>query len=144
MSLESVLRIFFVNSVRDKNEFKFDDEVEVGTEIKINAFTSTESLSEWIVRYNRNTEVTSKNMQIDSSLAVVRNALAHGRMLSSTGKPYSYRLLNYSHNGAKKGCVKVQYNVEVTENWLRKNIDKFYQAVQKVHEVTEQFYPMDV
>ena len=106
----------------------------VGAELPECAFTSYDTLGALIKKFN--TEMDARRLStIDVSLVVLRDALAHGRVSSSTPDG-TMRLLKFSE--PKKGRVRVVFNQEMTKAWFDAQIERVREAIRAVSNVMPQ------
>lgn len=106
----------------------------VGTKLPESEMTSYEALGALIRRFN--TEMEKRSLStIDPSLVHLRDALAHGRV-SSSSPDGSLRLLKFS--SPDNGYVRVVFNEQMTEAWFRQQIKRVHEAVLTVHAVMPQ------
>jgi len=95
-----------------------------------NAYTNWDSLGKLIRKYNG--LQISKGFEIDETLVEIRDAIAHGRVFlySETG---DIQLVKFKEPKGNK--VEVEFNEWMTEEWVGRQNDRFYEAVLKVAEV---------
>ena len=97
-----------------------------------NAYTNWDSLSKLIRKYNG--LPISKGFEIDETLVEIRDVIAHGRVFlySETG---IIQLVKFSKPKGSK--VEVEFSSWMTEEWVGRQNDLFYEAVRKVAEVNQ-------
>ena len=110
-ALETVLRYFLLR--RHKQEVQFP---RIGDqEANKTYLTRWIALDELIKNYNRALDETEKEFKVDREVVRIRDAFAHGRLLTSTEIPA--RLWKFGQS--KKGRVKVEFCEELTAEWLK-------------------------
>lgn len=106
----------------------------VGTELPESEITSYDSLSTLIGKFN--SEMKKQGLStIDATIEEVRNALAHGRVSSSTPDD-NMRLLKFDK--PKNGHVRVVFNQQMDEAWFNAQIKCVQQAILAVYAVMHQ------
>lgn len=95
-----------------------------------NALTNWDTLRDLIQKYNE--LPISKDLTIDENLVDIRDAIAHGRVFSSTpnGINQLLRFQKPNNNG-----VEVEFSVAMTEEWFTTQFLRFYDAVRIVDAV---------
>ena len=139
-SLEFALRAFLRNIEIALNPPKIIimlDKMKEGETVPVTAFTNYDNLKQLIQKYNDNPKVISANMTIDATLVDIRDAIAHGRVSA----PYPSSDLTLLKFGEPikplKNQVRVTFSVLITEEWLKKQIKRFYDAVIKVSQANQ-------
>ena len=93
------------------------EKLSVGDPVPENALTDYSSLGPLIERYNRAVAPRDHALLLPKDQIVnLRDALAHGRVLSKTGAP-PFRLVTFSN--PRKGQIKVQMVVALDAPWLQ-------------------------
>jgi hypothetical protein len=85
-------------------------------------------LGQLVDEYNRSLEEPERKFEVDRKVIDVRDAIAHGRLL--TGNELPYRLWRFGR--PKNGRVQVEFSEELTLEWLRSKSDMIYSQKQKV------------
>jgi hypothetical protein len=132
-TLEFMIRGFFINLDEKAGYYhpELDDlcELEVGQTIKTCAFSDERSLRQLIVDYNTWQVLSADDLLIDTNIADVRDAIAHGRVfLYSNAKPR--KLLRFDI--PQGDSVRVRAFIDLTERWLDKQIDIIIHAIIQV------------
>jgi hypothetical protein len=114
-SLEFGLRAFLTNvEIASGSSFPLSEnlyDMNEGDIVPENAFTNYDSLAQLIKKYNSHPKVVSDDLKIDSTLVVVRDAIAHGRVsLETLSSPL--RLLKFDE--PKNNQVKVKFSIIMT------------------------------
>ena len=95
-----------------------------------NALTNWDTLRDLIQKYNK--LPISKGLTIDENLVDIRDAIAHGRVFSSTPDGIN-QLLRFKK--PTKNGVEVEFSVAMTEEWFTTQFLRFYDAVRMVDAV---------
>jgi hypothetical protein len=124
-ALETVLRYFMSRVKNEKPEFpKAGDK-----RVKKSYLTRSIALQNLIQNYNGVLKATEGGYSIDKrDIVRIRNAFAHGRILTTTEIPA--RLWNFI--GSKKGYMEIEFDDELNAEWLKATwvrIDKDRQKV---------------
>jgi hypothetical protein len=107
----------------------------VGTELLESELTSYATLGALIKKFN--TEMDARGLPtIDVALVNVRDALAHGRVSSSS--PNNTMRLIKSDKPDNKRRVRVAFNERMTKAWFKVQIARVGQAIRAVHKVMPQ------
>lgn len=100
-----------------------------GDMLKESALTTGDSLRTLLARYNS----LNPDAAIPEDICDLRDALAHGRML--TDDPNTYlRLIRFGH--AKEGNMLVEMAETLSPDWLNQQIHRVHDAVQSVYGCT--------
>lgn len=111
-ALETVLRYFLLKLRGQKAEFP-----EAGDKLaKKTYLTRSLSLDKLIRNYNSNLSKTESKFAVNKEVVTIRNAFAHGRLLTVGELPG--RLWNFS--GSEHGHVAVEFSEELTVEWMKK------------------------
>lgn len=94
-----------------------------------NAYTNWDTFGKLIRKYNG--LPISKGFKIDETLVEIRDAIAHGRVFlySETG---NIQLVKFTEPRGSE--VEVEFSEWMTEEWVGRQNDRFYDAVRKVAE----------
>lgn len=112
-ALETVIRYFLARRYGQDIQFPKVGEEEAAE----NYLTRWVGLDKLAKNYNGALTEEEAKFKVDRNEVVrIRDAFAHGRLLTSTEIPA--RLWKFSH--AKQGKVKVEFNEELTPDWLKK------------------------
>jgi hypothetical protein len=76
--------------------------------------------------------------RVDETLVAVRNALAHGRLLSLADPKAAPRLLKFS--SSSKAKLQVQVAVELTKDWLNLQVNRTFEAVNAMVTVMKNLF----
>lgn len=117
-SLEFILRTFLVNYESKRFlELVRLFELKEGEFVTHNAFTNWDNLRNCIEKYNSHVKSSEANLEIDETLVVVRDAIAHGRVFSQDPAfATPNKLLKFSMPQDDK--VQVEFSAWLTEDWL--------------------------
>jgi hypothetical protein len=139
LSLEMLLRLYLFYKEPNIfiNEFKLDSFKE-GDIVPNNYFTNSCTLRPLIEKYNIYCTDNFRELSIDPDLANVRNALAHGRVLSQEPSLCNIRLFNFE---LKNKNQTLTYNKIMDKEWFKKNITLFLNAIRNVHKRIENDFP---
>ena len=125
LALETVLRYFLLKLN--------GEEVRLPTvgdrEAKITYLTRFASLSKLISEYHAALGETEKKYAVDTSVVPIRNAFAHGRLLTS--KEIPARLWKFGSHKLGQ-VVDIEFCEELTAEWLKKTTLLVDQQRQKV------------
>ena len=123
-ALETVLRYFLLRLHKQEPQFP-----QVGdTDVSVTYLTKYAFLGQLVDEYNRALQEPEKQFEVDATVINIRDALAHGRLLTSKELPY--RLWKFGR--PKSGRVKVEFSEELTLEWLQSKSDMVYRQKQKV------------
>ena len=133
LELELVVRLFLHvcdqkntgKSYSAVNHLKLNE----GDTVDLSFMTNEQTLSELIQKYNKIVSRLSHDLLLHEKLITLRNAIAHGRLLSQTNSSPP-RLVNFGHT--KKEKVKVLYVADLTEQWLKEQLGFTHSAFLKV------------
>ena len=103
-----------------------------GTELPENEITSYDTLAVLIRKFNTEM-VTRGEPAIDVTIVDVRDALAHGRVSASTPDG-TLRLIKFSKPD-KQNRVRVVFNEQMTQTWLKDQIRRVHEAILTVHKL---------
>jgi hypothetical protein len=110
-ALETVLRYFLLRLRKQDPLFpKVGD-----NDAKKTYLTRSLSLGKIINKYNRVLHADEGKFKVDFGIVHIRDAFAHGRLLTPTELPA--RLWKFGR--AKKGSVKIDFGEELTLEWLK-------------------------
>ena len=140
-SLEFILRVFLqeLPSARPMGIPSGTDiySFPVGSELPESEMTSYDTLRDLIKKFNIEMDKPGSST-IDVTLVAVRDALAHGRVSSSTpDDTMPMRLFKFSKPD-KKGRVCVVFNEQMTKAWFEDQIARVRQAIRAVYKVMPQ------
>jgi hypothetical protein len=126
LALETVLRYFLLKLNGEEVQFPAVDD----REAKITYLTRFAHLSKLISEYHAALSETEKEKYaLDTSVVPIRNAFAHGRLLTSTELPA--RLWKFGSHKLGK-VVDIEFCEEMTAEWLKKTTLMVDQQRQKV------------
>jgi len=119
-SLEFALRAFLYNDEKgweNDDGPDFLDDLREGQELEENAFTNFDTLGKLIDKYNNRIRSRSSDLEVDTDIARIRDALAHGRIASRSPSPNQpLRLVKYDK--PVKGVVRVTDYCILTKGWF--------------------------
>jgi hypothetical protein len=124
LALETVLRYFLLKLNGEEVQFPNVND----REAKITQLTRFASLSKLISEYHATLSDTEKQYAVDTSVVRIRDAFAHGRLLTSTEIPA--RLWKFGPH--KFGQVDVEFCEELTAEWLTNTTRMLDQQRKKV------------
>lgn len=124
-SLECALRAVIFNN-GNKAEVDLENLSE-GDVVEENEFTDYSTLGQLIKKYNSIVD-DSKN-KVDLEIIKLRDALAHGRVFSKNMR-IPLKLLKFDK--PIDGQVKVVFAQNMTEKWLKEQINKVHKELMKV------------
>jgi hypothetical protein len=125
LALETVLRYFLMKSKGEEVQFP-----NVGDrEATITQLTRFVSLSKLIGEYHTTLSESEKQYKLDTSVVRIRDAFAHGRLLTSTEIPA--RLWKFGSHKLGQ-VVDVEFCEELTAEWLKNTTLMVDQQRQKV------------
>lgn len=129
-SLECALRLVIFNNqnkAQNKEEVNLNNFSE-GDIVEEDAFTDYSTLGELIQKYN-NIVKNNPSDTVDPNIVHLRDALAHGRVFSCVMQT-PLKLLKFDK--PKNGKVNVTFAQNMTDEWLKNQIDKVYKELMKV------------
>jgi hypothetical protein len=126
-SLETVLRLFLAEA----NGQQLSIPKQGDKSAPLSFLTSWDSLGQLVERFNDALSAEEQKCRIDNDVVDLRDALAHGRLLSLTPEP-PFTL--YRFGKAANGQVPVESIETIDEQWLKHKIKQTYDEVQKVVE----------
>jgi len=134
-TLEFMLRgILFADEITKgiSKQLTNNPKFEKGELLPVNAFTNWDSLYELVQKYNQ--LPISKGFEIDETLVEIRNAIAHGRV-------FLYSLEGNIHlvkfKIPKGNEVEIEFSEWMTEEWVGKQNDRFFEAIIMVDKVNK-------
>jgi hypothetical protein len=110
-ALETVLRYFLLRAKKQEVHFPKPGD----REVKRSYLTRSIALQNIIRNYNGVLEANEAKYAVDKDMVRIRNAVAHGRLLTASEIPA--RLYNFI--GSKKGHMEIEFNEELTADWLK-------------------------
>ncbi len=123
-ALETVLRYFLLRLRKQDVQFpEFGDQ-----DAKKTYLTRWIALDKLIRNYNHALDDAERRFKVDKGVVRIRDAFAHGRLLTSTEIPA--RLWKFGRS--KNGRVKVEFCEELTAEWLNKTTLMIDSERQKV------------
>ena len=96
--------------------------------VKFSYLTRRTSLGKLIRTFNEALAEAEKNFEVDIGVVHIRDAIAHGRLV--TTKELPFRLWKFGAN--KNGRVDIEFSEELTADWLKNTSDMIYREKQKV------------
>jgi hypothetical protein len=126
-ALETVLRYFLLRLNGQKLEFPKPGDADAAE----NMLTSYEFLGELADSYNNALKDTEKQFAVNREVVTIRDAFAHGRLLTNTSaQDPPYRLWKFGR--AKNGRVPIEFSQELTLEWLTAKTNMIEKEKQKV------------
>lgn len=123
-ALETVLRYFLAKTRNEVVEFpKVGDKT-----VKLTYLTRHTSLGKLIRTFNEALAEEEKKFEVDIGVVHVRDAIAHGRLV--TTKELPFRLWKFGPR--KNGQVDIEFSEELTADWLKKTSAMIDGEKQKV------------
>ena len=142
LSLEMLLRLYLFYKEPSTNSGDFQlDAYKVDDIVPTNYLTNTFCLRQLVEKYNTHCNKDFKEFKIDPNLVDTRNALAHGRILSSSPSFSNIRLYNFSRDGDR---VKLSFTTEMKEDWFSRQITLFWDAIVKVQKRMRNDFPENI
>ena len=140
LSLEMLLRLYLFSkeSAPESRNFDFGS-LKEGDNVPENYFTDTCGLRHLIEKYNTYCKKNFSELKVDPDLADIRNALAHGRVLSSDPNFSKTQLFNFVSD--KEGQIRLAFIALMTKDWFTKQIKLFFNAMDKVHKNLRKDFP---
>jgi hypothetical protein len=141
LSLELLLRLFLFNKEKENDDHTFNiDSLKEGDIVPKNYLTDPNStLHPLTEKYNSYCKTNSRELCIDPSLADIRNALVHGRVLALDPSFSNTRLFNFVSQ--KDGQIKVSFSISMNEEWFKKQIRLFLNAMVNVQKRIKSEFP---
>ena len=140
LSLEILLRLylFYKEPTPDSHKFQLDS-LREGDIVSENYFTNTCGLRNLIEKYNTYCKTNFSELKIDPDLADIRNALAHGRVLSLDPNFSKIQLFNFVSE--KEDQIRLAFATLMTKDWFQKQIKLFFNAMVNVHKRIKNDFP---
>jgi hypothetical protein len=142
-SLEFALRAFLHNREigrTNQGTPSFLENIAEGQEVELNAFTNYDTLPKLVKKYNREVEPKNPDLKVDAGLSRLRDALAHGRIASSSPSlDVASKLVKYSRPKPADTTVHVTDCHTLTKEWFNEEIRRVFENVKKVQQANELF-----
>jgi hypothetical protein len=123
-ALETVLRYFLAKLRNEVVEFP-----KVGDQsVKFSYLTRRTSLGKLIRTFNEALAEAEKQFEVDIGVLHIRDAIAHGRLVTTKEPPF--RLWKFGPR--RNGDVDIEFSQELTADWLKNTSDMTYREKQKV------------
>jgi hypothetical protein len=115
------------------------DKLTPGEHVPADAFSLYEGLKATIARYNR---LVNAGSRLDpGALVLLRDAVAHGRVLAADiGPAVPFRLVKFGKK-ARDGTYPVEFAATMTAQWFKEQIKLTYRALITVAKSTPQAFP---
>ena len=123
-ALETALRYFLLRRKGEEAQFPKPGD----TQVKNTYLTRHTSLGKLIRTFNAALDETEKNFEVDLGAVHIRDAIAHGRLVTANVLPA--RLWKFGR--PKNGIVEIEFSEELTAEWLKAKSDMIYREKQKV------------
>ncbi|MBI4216365.1 MAG: hypothetical protein HY687_03105 [Chloroflexi bacterium] len=141
-SLELLLRVFLHHM--DKSRYGTPppevhlDKIKVGDVVHEIYFTNYDSLGDLVNKYNTVISQKAQALCVDGVVVKLRDALAHGRVLSrQPGPPFQL----YKFQKPSNGQVVVEDVADLNENELNRYIHLTFKEAKKVEAACRRFCP---
>lgn len=130
LSLEVIMRLCILRK-RGQGSSTLDlATLTEGTTVEENALTNYDSLGKVIDKFN--SEFTKENWITEKEKIVrLRDALAHGRFISSFPSPIKF----YKFSKPKAGKVNIELIEELTIEWFDINIKLISKDIRRIHKI---------
>jgi hypothetical protein len=123
-ALETILRYFLAKLRNEVVEFpKVGDQT-----VKLTYLTRRTSLGKLIRTFNEALVEAEKKFEVDIAVVHIRDAIAHGRLV--TTKELPFRLWKFGPR--KNGHVEIEFSEELTADWLKSTSAMIDREKQKV------------
>ena len=123
-ALETVLRYFLAKLRNEVVEFpKVGDQT-----VKFSYLTRNTSLGKLIRTFNEALADGEKKFEVDKGVVHIRDAIAHGRLVTTTELPF--RLWKFGPH--RNGRIDIDFSEELTADWLKSTSDMIVREKQKV------------
>jgi hypothetical protein len=123
-ALETVLRYFLAKLYNEVVEFpKVGDQT-----VKLTNLTRRTSLGKLIRTFNKALTDAEKKFEVDIGVVHIRDAIAHGRLV--TTKELPFRLWKFGPR--TNGRVDIEFSEELTAEWLKATTAQIDSEKQKV------------
>ena len=123
------------SSSKNQNSFSFNfDALNVGELVPENYLTNYDSLKKLIKDANSEFKLRGMSEQVDISIVELRDAIAHGRVLSKNPNG-PFHLLKFSN--PTNGEVKVTVSIKLTQEWVNQQINRLHQEILKVIRISQ-------
>jgi len=135
-SLELAMRLFLDRAKSGNSSAPKPDlfSLKAGDRVGVTPFTNYDSLGRVIDRYNERVAGINPELSVDKSVVELRDALAHGRLLTRVPQR-PIRLFRFS---APHGTtVEVSMALDVTDEWIAEQRRRLYAEIQKVSEAAD-------
>ena len=129
-SLEVCLRVFLCDA--NGQTFKFPKPGD--NSLPDSYLTNYDSLGKLVGDYNAMLDVGDKVFEVDSQVVHIRDALAHGRLMSP-GELFPLTLFRFDRPA--NGSAGIRFIVELTEAWFEKNRKLIHEQMMKVVECSK-------
>ena len=138
LSLELCIRLVlheYDGKPRSHSDLALTSDLRVGDQLQVNALTSWDSLGQLIDKYNA-AHSARPDLQLDTTLKTLRDAFAHGRILSDDpGVPLRFVRLSQPRAGA----VTVEMMQPLTVEWMRDQVRRVRESLVKTHARLREF-----
>ena len=112
--------------------------LQVGQYVPENYMTNYDTLGKLIDKYNTYVRTRDTTLQLDTKVADLRDALAHGRVFEPTASP-PFRLLKFDK--PTNGQVHVTFSASMDAQWFQRQIRLVYTQAEKVMNACKRFAP---
>ena len=131
-AIEFAARAYFLNLEKADLSLvlpKKLDDLRVGDEVPVNGFTNGDSLKPMLRRYN---EQVRTELQVDTSIVDLRDALAHGRV-SGNSEKFPLRLLKFKKTTNRNSKVTLVTHSELLDEvWFERQIARLETEANKI------------
>ncbi len=123
-ALETVLRFLLAKVRNESVEFPNPGDQAA----KFSYLTRHTTLGKLIRTFNEALAETEKKFEVDIGAVHIRDAIAHGRLVTTRELPF--RLWKFGAN--RNGQVAIEFSEELTAEWLKSTSDMIFREKQKV------------
>jgi hypothetical protein len=138
-SLEFALRLLLhdIHDIKEgKNETVFNlMKVSINEHVPENYLSNYDTLAQLIKKVNFSLKDRNLPERIDYSIVILRDTLAHGRILANHPEG-PYRIIKFSK--AKDAMVQVESVFDITPEWLASQVKKTENEMQKMIIISHQ------
>lgn len=142
-SLEITLRLFLQCQAARANPEIGQVKVaplKIGQQVPIDHFSSYDSLSELIQKFNESIQPADTNSLIDKQIVELRDALAHGRIWGSNPYP-PFHIVKFAKPKGRDTSVAVTFSETISIEWLATQTLRILREVGKVWRAGSALYP---
>ena len=134
-AIEGAIRHFLYLHVDDKIPSVDLESVTVGDIVPLNSITDYDSLGRLIDRFNAYCHSQGVGAELSMELVSLRDAIAHGRVLTRTALPM--RISKFSR--PRNGEVRVEYHQTMDQAWFSRGLDLTTRSIKNVVRASQKF-----